>query len=99
MKDESTRLRRSIWGTNLGIRAKLTLIALWEVGDVEDGILLLPPSAFRSIAAMTGKKVSSVVGSIQRLKNQNLLEIIPTENGYRIEFHFEREIRNRGGRR
>ena len=89
MKDESTKLRRLIWTTTLGVRAKLTLIALWEVGDVCDGSLLVPPDVFRRISPMIGRKLSSVVKNVDHLVNQKILAIKPTDVGYRICFSLE----------
>jgi hypothetical protein len=94
MKDESTKFRRLIWTTALGVRAKLTLIALWEVGDVSDGSLFLPANVFQRISPMIGRKLSSVVKSVDHLSSLKILSIKPTADGYCVHFYPENEIRH-----
>jgi hypothetical protein len=93
MKDESTKFRRKIWKTTLGFRAKLTLLALWEIGDIKDGLLLLPPDAFRRISPMVGRSISDIVSAVQRLSEQKIILVLATSEGYSAEFHPENEIR------
>jgi hypothetical protein len=93
MKDESTKFRRSIWGTTLGVRVKITLLALWEVGDIQHNLLVLPPNVFRRVSVMIGRSQSSVVGSIEQLVGRKILKIDPIPDGYAVHFYPENEIR------
>lgn len=92
MRDHVSLFRKKVWKTRLGVRAKLTLIALSELSQVNDMSMTAPPDVFLRLRKMIGRELSSVISSVDRLQKQKILEVIPCEEGYKIEFHPENEV-------
>jgi hypothetical protein len=88
--------RKKVWGTTLGVRAKLTLLAIAEISEIQEDATIAPPDIFLRLIPMIGRDLSSVVQSIQRLESQGILKILPISTGYSFEFHPENEIRHAG---
>ena len=80
------KFRACVWETSLGVRAKLTLIALSEISQVDGKKLSCPPDTFLRMIPMIGRNLSSIIGAISRLQKQGILAIEPTAIGYSAEF-------------
>ena len=93
------QFRSLVWETTLGVRAKLTLIALSDLSIINGKNLTCPANIFVLLVPMIGRRLSQVVHSIRRLESQKILAVVPTETGYFIEFFPENEIRNQSQKR
>lgn len=87
--------RKSVWSTRLGFGAKITLVALGDISQVDGIELRAPAKAFHKISHMIGRDLSNVVRIVDRLQKQKILLIEPSECGYRFEFHPENEMRQK----
>lgn len=89
---DTANFRSQVWETTLGVRAKLTLLAIGDLSKIEGCKLLCPADVFPRLIPMVGRNLASILNSIKRLEEQKILLIAPSEDGYSLEFHPENEI-------
>lgn len=90
---DAEKFRRLVWSTTLGVRAKLTLLALLETSEVSGRSLAFKAKKMRGLSYMVGRPLSSVVETIESLQKQKILIIEPSESTYKIQFFPENEVR------
>jgi hypothetical protein len=90
--DPKTTFRAAVYKTTLGVRAKLILIALADVGAMVDhSSLLIPSDAFLRVAPMVTRTAVRVVRTVKALETAKVVRIEPEALGWHLAFHPENE--------
>ena len=96
MEDCRKMLRQQVWSTTLGVRAKLILLSMVEIAEIEGPTLSFENDFIFKMCRMHGRKASSIVANIERLQEQGILFMVLGAPFLAFEFHPENEVKYQG---